>query len=68
MAKNFVAEFKRDRTSTSDEPRSGWPKMDTASNMIAKVQHIVLEECRVKLREIGDIVEWVSHMTVSTEF
>lgn len=36
MVKNWIAEFKRDPTSTNDESRSGRRKNDTAQDMIEK--------------------------------
>lgn len=56
MVKNWVAEFKRDRTSTNDEPRSGRPKTATLPDIIEKVHHIVLNDRRVKVRKIADIM------------
>src|SRR4051812_38684009 len=53
----------RGRTSTNDEQRSGCPSEVTTPQMIEKLHSIVLEDRRVKVREIADIVgfsnEWV---------
>lgn len=52
--KNWVAEFKRGRTSVQDELRPGRPKSVTTSEMVSKVHDMVLEDRRLKLSEIAD--------------
>lgn len=53
---NWYNEFKRGRTSTNDEHRSGRPKEVTTPEMIEKVHDIVLNDRKVKVREIVDIL------------
>lgn len=50
----WVSKFKRGRTSTKDEPRSGRPKTATNEEMVSKVHDLVLADRRVKLREIAE--------------
>ena len=49
---NWVNEFKRGRTSTEDEQRSGRPVEVSTPEMIDKIHDMVLNDRRVKLREI----------------
>ena len=52
----WIDEFKRDRTSTKDEACPGRPVEATASAIIDKIHHIVMEDRRMKVREIAEIV------------
>ena len=54
--KNWVAEFKRGRTSVHDEYRSGRPKSVTTPEMISKVHEMILQNRRLKLSEIANSV------------
>lgn len=59
---NWVAEFKRGRTSLEDDPRQGRPKSASTPEIIAKIQDMVLEDRRLTVDEIGDTVN-ISHGT-----
>lgn len=54
--KNWVAEFKRGRTSVQDEARPGPPKIVTTPEMVSKVHDMVLADRRLKLSEIADTI------------
>ena len=54
--KNWFAEFKRGPTSIQDGPRSGRPKTVTTPEIIAKVHDMVLDDRRVKVREICNAI------------
>lgn len=56
MVEKWIAEFKCGRASTSDAERSGRPKEVTTEEMIEKIHDIVLNDRKVKLSEIVDIV------------
>lgn len=56
MIQKWFTEFRCGRTSTSDAPRSGRPKEVTTEEMINKIHDIVLNDRRVKVREISDMV------------
>ena len=49
---NWVNEFKRGRTSTKDDHRSGRPVEVTIPEMIDKIHDMVLNDRRIKVREI----------------
>ena len=49
---NWVNEFKRGRTSTKDEHRSGCPVEVITPEMIDKIHDMVLSDRRIKVREI----------------
>ena len=50
----WVNEFKRGRTSTKDEHRSGRPVEVSTPEMIDKIHDMVLSDRRIKVREIDD--------------
>ena len=52
----WINEFKRDRTTTKDETRSGRPIEVTTSDMMEKIHHMVMEDRRIKVREISKAV------------
>jgi len=50
-------EFKRGQTSIFDKERPGRPIEVTTENMVNKIHDIELADCRVKIREIANIVK-----------
>ncbi|XP_033225859.1 uncharacterized protein LOC117178540 [Belonocnema kinseyi] len=52
--KKWVSEFKKGRTSTSDEPHSGRPDEVATPEMIEQIYKMVIEDCRLKINEIDD--------------
>lgn len=52
--KFWAAEFKRGRISLADDERSGRPKTATASDNIKKIHQMVLDDRRMKVREIEE--------------
>lgn len=52
--KFWAAEFKRGRTSLGDDERSGRPKTATTDDNIAQVHQMVLDNRRIKVREIAE--------------
>ena len=61
--KYWVAEFKRGRQSTKDDGRSGRPADVTTPEMIDLVHKTVLQDRRMTIRQIGDIVG-INHTAV----
>ena len=55
--KFWAAEFKRGRKSLGDDERSGRPKTATADDNIAKVHQMVLDDRRIKVREIPEVMK-----------
>lgn len=55
--KFWAAEFKRGRKSFGDDERSGRPKTVTTDDNIAKVLQMVLDDRRIKVREIAEAMK-----------
>ena len=55
MVHTWVSEFKRGRTSCEDAPRTGRPNEVTTPEMIEKIHKLVLEDRRIKVRQIAEI-------------
>jgi histone-lysine N-methyltransferase SETMAR len=51
--KKRAAKFKRGRTSLEDDPREGRPQSATTSEIIEQVHDMILDDRRMKLREIA---------------
>jgi histone-lysine N-methyltransferase SETMAR len=49
----WAAEFKRGRTSLEDDPREGLPKSATTPDIIEQEHNMVLDDRRMKVREIA---------------
>jgi hypothetical protein len=54
--KEWAAVFKRARTSLEDYPREGRPKSATTPEIIEQVPDIVLDDRRIKVREIAETI------------
>ncbi|GFW21898.1 histone-lysine N-methyltransferase SETMAR [Trichonephila clavipes] len=54
--KFWATEFKRGRKSLGDDERSGRPNTATTDENIAKVHQIVLDDRRIKVREIVEFM------------
>jgi histone-lysine N-methyltransferase SETMAR len=54
--KKWAAEFKRDRTSLVDDPREGRPKSATTPEIIEQVHDMILDDQRMKVREIAETI------------
>jgi len=52
--KELAAEFKRGRASLEDDPRGGRPKSATTPEIIEQVHDMVLDDRRMKVREIAE--------------
>jgi len=53
---NWVNEFARGRTSVFDEPRPGAPKTAVTEEIVGKIHNLVLEDRRLKVRELAESV------------
>ncbi|XP_055390540.1 uncharacterized protein LOC129619324 [Condylostylus longicornis] len=56
MIKNWVAQFIRGRTSCEDEDRTRRPNEVTTPETVKKIHKIILDDRRLKVRELADIV------------
>ena len=52
--KKWAAEFKRGRTGLEDDPREGRPKSATTPEITEQVHDIILDDPRMKVREIAE--------------
>ena len=55
--KKWAAEFKRGRTGLEDDPRKGRPKSATTPEIIEQVHDMVLDDWRMKVREIAETID-----------
>jgi len=54
--KKWAAEFKRGRTCLEDDPREGRPKSATTPEISEQVHDMVLDDQRMKVREIAETI------------
>ena len=54
--KKWAAKFKRGRTGLEDDPREGRPKSETTPEIIQQVHDMVLDDRRMKVREIAETI------------
>ena len=54
--KYWEAGFKRDRTTCQDEHRSGRQNEVTTIEMVEKIHEMVLDDRRLKVRELADMI------------
>ena len=54
--KFWAAEFKHGRKSLGDDERSWHPKTATTDENIAKVHQMMLDDRRIKVREIAEVM------------
>jgi histone-lysine N-methyltransferase SETMAR len=54
--KKWAAEFKRGRTSLEDDPCEGRPKSATTPEIIEQVYDLLLDDGRIKVREIAETI------------
>ena len=54
--KKWAAEFKRGLTSLEDDPCEGRPKSATTPEIIEQVHDMVLDDRRIKVREIAETI------------
>ena len=53
MVEKWIDEFKRGRTSTNDAERPERPKDVTTPEIIGKIHYIMLDNPKVKMRELA---------------
>lgn len=58
----WSSEFKRGRESIEDDPRSGGPVSGTTEENVKKVEKLVLEDARIKIKMLADM----THLSVGT--
>lgn len=56
MVCKWAREFKHGRTSIEDDPRSGCPKSATTPEIIQKTHDMVMNDRRVKVREVSEAI------------
>ena len=61
----WAAEFKRGRKSLGDDERSGRLKTATADDNIAKVHQMVLDDRRIEVREIAEVMKMSKNVFVT---
>jgi transposase len=54
--KKWAAEFKRGRNSLEGDPREGRPKSATTPEIIEQVHDTILDDLRMKLREMAETI------------
>jgi transposase len=54
--KKWAAKFKRSHTSLEDDPRDGHPISATTPEIIEQVHDMVLDDRRMKVREIAETI------------
>jgi histone-lysine N-methyltransferase SETMAR len=54
IIKKWAAEFERGRTSLEVDPREGRPKSATTPEIIEQVHDMILDDRRMKVREIAE--------------
>jgi transposase len=55
-SKKWAAEFKCGRTSLEDDPHEGYPKSATTPENIEQVHDMLLDDWRMKVREIAETI------------
>jgi transposase len=54
--KKWAAEFKHGHTSLEDDPHEGHPKSATTPEIIEQVHDMILDDRRMKVREIAETI------------
>jgi histone-lysine N-methyltransferase SETMAR len=55
--KKWAAQFKHGRTSLEDDSREGRPKIATTPKFMEQVHDMVLDDRRMKVREIAETID-----------